>query len=176
MSSIRIRKTLPKPQYNLTPMGLPKAVRSVTACCIHVRPGVFVCARAHVLQMLCISRIKKKVFSVEEIYTNKNFSKPPEGWVLDLDFRCKMPVFMPRQESRHYRWNIMFILGQTLLAVLWLAGSVYITWLYFCKTLLKYSISCALFCHTVSTVNLSWPKDRYFSGQFLLHTHNMIRF
>ncbi|GAA6082499.1 uncharacterized protein prr14 isoform X1, partial [Tachysurus ichikawai] len=23
--------------------------------------------------------IKKKVFSVEEIYTNKNFSKPPEG-------------------------------------------------------------------------------------------------
>ncbi|XP_058260383.1 uncharacterized protein prr14 [Hemibagrus wyckioides] len=50
VSSIRIRKTLPKPQYNLTPMGLPKAVR-----------------------------IKKKVFSVEEIYTNKNFSKPPEG-------------------------------------------------------------------------------------------------
>ncbi|MCJ8739019.1 hypothetical protein PDJAM_G00042310 [Pangasius djambal] len=50
VSSIRIRKTLPKPQYNLTPMGLPKAVR-----------------------------IKKKVFSVEEIYTNKNFFKPPEG-------------------------------------------------------------------------------------------------
>ncbi|XP_022521617.2 uncharacterized protein prr14 [Astyanax mexicanus] len=50
VSSIRIRKTLPKPQYNLTPMGLPKAIR-----------------------------IKKKVFSVEEIYTNKNFSKPPEG-------------------------------------------------------------------------------------------------
>lgn len=50
VSSIRIRKTLPKPQYNLTPMGLPKVVR-----------------------------IKKKVFSVEEIYTNKNFSKPPEG-------------------------------------------------------------------------------------------------
>ncbi|XP_076852174.1 uncharacterized protein prr14 isoform X2 [Brachyhypopomus gauderio] len=50
VSSIRIRKTLPKPQYNLTPMGLPKAVR-----------------------------IKKKVFSVEEIYTNKNFSQPPEG-------------------------------------------------------------------------------------------------
>ncbi|KAM9456660.1 uncharacterized protein prr14 isoform 2-T3 [Clarias gariepinus] len=50
VSSIRIRKTLPKPQYNLTPMGLPKAVR-----------------------------VKKKVFSVEEIYTNKNFSKPPEG-------------------------------------------------------------------------------------------------
>ncbi|XP_026871474.2 uncharacterized protein prr14 [Electrophorus electricus] len=50
VSSIRIRKTLPKPQYNLTPMGLPKAVR-----------------------------IKKKIFSVEEIYTNKNFSQPPEG-------------------------------------------------------------------------------------------------
>ncbi|XP_072549861.1 uncharacterized protein prr14 [Salminus brasiliensis] len=50
VSSIRIRKTLPKPQYNLTPMGLPKAIR-----------------------------IKKKDFSVEEIYTNKNFSKPPEG-------------------------------------------------------------------------------------------------
>lgn len=27
VSSIRIRKTLPKPQNNLTPMGLPKAVR-----------------------------------------------------------------------------------------------------------------------------------------------------
>ncbi|XP_066497924.1 uncharacterized protein prr14 [Hoplias malabaricus] len=50
VSSIRIRKTLPKPQYNLTPMGLPKAIR-----------------------------VKKKVFSVEEIYTNKNFNKPPEG-------------------------------------------------------------------------------------------------
>ncbi|XP_062841007.1 uncharacterized protein prr14 [Trichomycterus rosablanca] len=50
VSAIRIRKTLPKPQYNLTPMGLPKAVR-----------------------------VKKKVFSVEEIYTNKNFTSPPEG-------------------------------------------------------------------------------------------------
>ncbi|CAN9506005.1 unnamed protein product [Ophioblennius macclurei] len=50
VSSIRIRKTLPKLQNNLTPMGLPKAVR-----------------------------LKKKQFSLEEIYTNKNFSKPPES-------------------------------------------------------------------------------------------------
>ncbi|XP_029945521.1 uncharacterized protein prr14 isoform X2 [Salarias fasciatus] len=50
VSSIRIRKTLPKPQNNLTPMGLPKPVR-----------------------------LKKKQFSLEEIYTNKNFSKPPES-------------------------------------------------------------------------------------------------
>ncbi|XP_031174708.1 uncharacterized protein prr14 isoform X1 [Sander lucioperca] len=50
VSSIRIRKTLPKPQNNLTPMGLPKPVR-----------------------------LKKKEFSLEEIYTNKNFSKPPES-------------------------------------------------------------------------------------------------
>ncbi|XP_057717347.1 uncharacterized protein prr14 [Corythoichthys intestinalis] len=50
VSSIRIRRALPKPQNNLTPMGLPKAVR-----------------------------LKKKQFSLEEIYTNKNFSKPPES-------------------------------------------------------------------------------------------------
>nr|XP_055049786.1 uncharacterized protein prr14 [Misgurnus anguillicaudatus]XP_055049787.1 uncharacterized protein prr14 [Misgurnus anguillicaudatus]XP_055049788.1 uncharacterized protein prr14 [Misgurnus anguillicaudatus]XP_055049789.1 uncharacterized protein prr14 [Misgurnus anguillicaudatus]XP_055049790.1 uncharacterized protein prr14 [Misgurnus anguillicaudatus]XP_055049791.1 uncharacterized protein prr14 [Misgurnus anguillicaudatus] len=50
VSSIRICKKLPKPQNNLTPMGLPKAIR-----------------------------IKKKDFSLEEIYTNKNFSKPPDG-------------------------------------------------------------------------------------------------
>uniref|UniRef100_A0A8C7X9Z2 Tantalus-like domain-containing protein n=1 Tax=Oryzias sinensis TaxID=183150 RepID=A0A8C7X9Z2_9TELE len=48
VSSIRIRKTLPKPQTNLTPMGLPKPIR-----------------------------VKKKEFSLEEIYTNKNFTKPP---------------------------------------------------------------------------------------------------
>lgn len=29
VSSIRIRKTLPKPQNNLTPMGLPKPIRYV---------------------------------------------------------------------------------------------------------------------------------------------------
>lgn len=50
VSSIKIRKALPKPQNNLTPMGLPKAVR-----------------------------VKKKEFSLEEIYTNKNFNKPPES-------------------------------------------------------------------------------------------------
>ncbi|XP_068584051.1 serine-rich adhesin for platelets [Cebidichthys violaceus] len=50
VSSIRIRKTLPKPQNNLTPMGLPRPIR-----------------------------LKKKEFSLEEIYTNKNFSKPPES-------------------------------------------------------------------------------------------------
>ncbi|KAK0153744.1 Protein PRR14L [Merluccius polli] len=50
VSSIRIRKTLPKQQNNLTPMGLPKAIR-----------------------------LKKKEFSLEEIYTNKNFTKPPES-------------------------------------------------------------------------------------------------
>ncbi|XP_031718162.1 uncharacterized protein prr14 isoform X1 [Anarrhichthys ocellatus] len=50
VSAIRIRKTLPKPQNNLTPMGLPRPIR-----------------------------LKKKEFSLEEIYTNKNFSKPPES-------------------------------------------------------------------------------------------------
>ncbi|KAM6904681.1 proline-rich protein 14 [Xenentodon cancila] len=50
VSSIRIRRTLPKPQTNLTPMGLPKPIR-----------------------------IKKKEFTLEEIYTNKNYSKPPES-------------------------------------------------------------------------------------------------
>ncbi|XP_012681289.2 uncharacterized protein prr14 isoform X1 [Clupea harengus] len=50
VSSIRIRKTLPKPLKNLTPMGLPKLIRP-----------------------------KKKEFSIEEIYTNKNFTKPAEG-------------------------------------------------------------------------------------------------
>ncbi|XP_056309703.1 uncharacterized protein prr14 isoform X2 [Danio aesculapii] len=49
VSSIRIRKNIPKPQNNLTPMGLPKVIR-----------------------------IKKKDFSLEEIYTNKNFCKPPD--------------------------------------------------------------------------------------------------
>ncbi|XP_071028572.1 serine-rich adhesin for platelets-like isoform X1 [Oncorhynchus clarkii lewisi] len=49
VSSIRIRKSLPKPLHNLTPMGLPKPIR-----------------------------VKKKEFSLEEIYTNKNFTKPPE--------------------------------------------------------------------------------------------------
>ncbi|KAJ8364409.1 hypothetical protein SKAU_G00132400 [Synaphobranchus kaupii] len=50
VSQIKIRKTLPKPPTNLTPMGLPKPVR-----------------------------LKKKEFSLEEIYTNKNFHEPPAG-------------------------------------------------------------------------------------------------
>ncbi|KAG5854770.1 hypothetical protein ANANG_G00041280 [Anguilla anguilla] len=50
VSQIKIRKSLPKPPTNLTPMGLPKPVR-----------------------------LKKKEFSLEEIYTNKNFHEPPDG-------------------------------------------------------------------------------------------------
>ncbi|MBN3324688.1 PR14L protein, partial [Atractosteus spatula] len=50
VSRFRIRRTLPKPPANLTPMGLPRPVR-----------------------------LKKKQFSLEEIYTNKNFRQPPEG-------------------------------------------------------------------------------------------------
>ncbi|XP_051552032.1 uncharacterized protein LOC127439838 isoform X2 [Myxocyprinus asiaticus] len=47
VSQIRIRKTVPKPDNNLTPMGLPKP-----------------------------KRLKKKEFSLEEIYTNKNYKSP----------------------------------------------------------------------------------------------------
>ncbi|XP_061088346.1 proline-rich protein 14-like [Conger conger] len=50
VSQIKIRRTPPKPANNLTPMGLPKPVR-----------------------------LKKKEFSLEEIYTNKNFHEPPDG-------------------------------------------------------------------------------------------------
>ncbi|KAJ8347396.1 hypothetical protein SKAU_G00287970 [Synaphobranchus kaupii] len=50
VSRIKIRKTPPKSPNNLTPMGLPRPVR-----------------------------LKKKEFSLEEIYTNKNFHEPPEG-------------------------------------------------------------------------------------------------
>ncbi|KAK2833075.1 hypothetical protein Q5P01_016964 [Channa striata] len=66
VSSIRIRKTLPKPQNNLTPMGLPKPIR-----------------------------LKKKEFSLEEIYTNKNFSKPPESR-LETILRCLLIAEMVR--------------------------------------------------------------------------------
>ncbi|KAM4810035.1 protein PRR14L isoform 2-T2 [Rhinophrynus dorsalis] len=48
VSQIRIRKTVPKPDPNLTPMGLPKA-----------------------------KRLNKKEFSLEDIYTNKNYKSPP---------------------------------------------------------------------------------------------------
>ncbi|KAF5909471.1 protein PRR14L, partial [Clarias magur] len=47
VSQIRIRKTMPKQDKNLTPMGLPKP-----------------------------KRLKKKEFSLEEIYTNKNYKSP----------------------------------------------------------------------------------------------------
>ncbi|KYO31665.1 protein PRR14L [Alligator mississippiensis] len=57
VSQIRIRKTVPKPDPNLTPMGLP-------------RP----------------KRLKKKEFSLEEIYTNKNYKSPPTTRCLETIF------------------------------------------------------------------------------------------
>lgn len=103
MSSIRIRKTLPKPQNNLTPMGLPKPIRYVNTshqhrCCFLCTYGtsetlnasftvwyrdkhVTVCNKrpgTSVEHCLSFVRLKKKEFSLEEIYTNQNFSKPPE--------------------------------------------------------------------------------------------------
>uniref|UniRef100_A0A8C4U3R5 Proline rich 14 like n=1 Tax=Falco tinnunculus TaxID=100819 RepID=A0A8C4U3R5_FALTI len=57
VSQIRIRKTVPKPDPNLTPMGLPKP-----------------------------KRLKKKDFSLEEIYTNKNYKSPPPSRSLETIF------------------------------------------------------------------------------------------
>ncbi|TSL28220.1 Protein PRR14L [Bagarius yarrelli] len=57
VSQIRIRKTLPKPDNNLTPMGLPKP-----------------------------KRLKKKEFSLEEIYTNKNYKSPTPNRSLETIF------------------------------------------------------------------------------------------
>lgn len=57
VSQIRIRKTVPKPDPNLTPMGLPKP-----------------------------KRLKKKEFSLEEIYTNKNYKSPPPARGLETIF------------------------------------------------------------------------------------------
>ncbi|XP_078523859.1 protein PRR14L [Lissotriton helveticus] len=57
VSQIRIRRTMPKQDINLTPMGLP-------------RP----------------KRIKKKEFSLEEIYTNKNYKSPPAARCLETIF------------------------------------------------------------------------------------------
>ncbi|KFP79524.1 Protein PRR14L, partial [Apaloderma vittatum] len=57
VSQIRIRKTVPKPDPNLTPMGLPKP-----------------------------KRLKKKEFSLEEIYTNKNYKSPPPARSLETIF------------------------------------------------------------------------------------------
>ncbi|XP_056602837.1 uncharacterized protein wu:fi75a02 isoform X3 [Triplophysa dalaica] len=57
VSQIRIRKTVPKPDTNLTPMGLPKP-----------------------------KRLKKKEFSLEEIYTNKNYKSPTPNRSLETIF------------------------------------------------------------------------------------------
>nr|XP_020654737.1 protein PRR14L [Pogona vitticeps] len=57
VSQIRIRKTIPKPDPNLTPMGLP-------------RP----------------KRLKKTEFSLEEIYTNQNYKSPPPTRCLETIF------------------------------------------------------------------------------------------
>lgn len=57
VSQIRIRKTVPKPDNNLTPMGLPKP-----------------------------KRLKKKEFSLEEIYTNKNYKSPIPNRSLETIF------------------------------------------------------------------------------------------
>ncbi|XP_010876330.1 uncharacterized protein wu:fi75a02 isoform X2 [Esox lucius] len=57
VSQIRIRKTVPKPDNNLTPMGLPKP-----------------------------KRLKKKEFSLEEIYTNKNYKSPTPNRSLETIF------------------------------------------------------------------------------------------
>ncbi|KAL4609476.1 hypothetical protein GN956_G23586 [Arapaima gigas] len=57
VSQIRIRKTIPKPDSNLTPMGLPKP-----------------------------KRLKKKEFSLEEIYTNKNYRSPTPNRSLETIF------------------------------------------------------------------------------------------
>ncbi|KFQ95914.1 Protein PRR14L [Nipponia nippon] len=66
VSQIRIRKTIPKPDPNLTPMGLPKP-----------------------------KRLKKKEFSLEEIYTNKNYKSPPPARSLETIFE------EPKEKNGH---------------------------------------------------------------------------
>ncbi|XP_027517461.1 protein PRR14L isoform X2 [Corapipo altera] len=66
VSEIRIRKTVPKPDTNLTPMGLPKP-----------------------------KRLKKKEFSLEEIYTNKNYKSPPPARSLETIFE------EPKEKNGH---------------------------------------------------------------------------
>ncbi|XP_053938271.1 protein PRR14L isoform X2 [Cuculus canorus] len=66
VSQIRIRKTIPKPDTNLTPMGLPKP-----------------------------KRLKKKEFSLEEIYTNKNYKSPPPARSLETIFE------EPKEKNGH---------------------------------------------------------------------------
>ncbi|XP_068094488.1 protein PRR14L isoform X2 [Hyperolius riggenbachi] len=57
VSQIKIRKTIPKPDPNLTPMGLPKP-----------------------------KRLNKREFSLEDIYTNKNYKSPPPARSLETIF------------------------------------------------------------------------------------------
>ncbi|XP_071428556.1 protein PRR14L isoform X2 [Pithys albifrons albifrons] len=66
VSEIRIRKTVPRPDTNLTPMGLPKP-----------------------------KRLKKKEFSLEEIYTNKNYKSPPPARSLETIFE------EPKEKNGH---------------------------------------------------------------------------
>ncbi|KFZ53147.1 Protein PRR14L, partial [Antrostomus carolinensis] len=66
VSQIRIRKTVPRPDPNLTPMGLPKP-----------------------------KRLKKKEFSLEEIYTNKNYKSPPPARSLETIFE------EPKEKNGH---------------------------------------------------------------------------
>ncbi|XP_070585303.1 proline-rich protein 14 isoform X2 [Erythrolamprus reginae] len=61
VSCIRIRKTPARDKANLTPMGLPRPVR-----------------------------LNKKVFSLEEIYTNKNYHSPTENRLFETIF--EVPV------------------------------------------------------------------------------------
>ncbi|KFV03203.1 Protein PRR14L, partial [Pterocles gutturalis] len=67
VSQIRIRKTVPKPDPNLTPMGLPKP-----------------------------QRLKKKEFSLEEIYTNKNYKSPPPARSWETIFE------EPKEKNGHF--------------------------------------------------------------------------
>ncbi|KAM4635572.1 uncharacterized protein ACJ7VT_009823 isoform 2-T2 [Polymixia lowei] len=64
VSQIRIRRAAPKPDTDLTPMGLPRA-----------------------------KRLKKKEFSLEEIYTNKNYKSPTGNRSLETIFE------EPREEE-----------------------------------------------------------------------------
>ncbi|XP_052545473.1 protein PRR14L isoform X2 [Tympanuchus pallidicinctus] len=66
VSQIRIRKTVPRLDHNLTPMGLPKP-----------------------------KRLKKKEFSLEEIYTNKNYKSPPPARSLETIFE------EPKEKNGH---------------------------------------------------------------------------
>ncbi|XP_045850241.1 proline-rich protein 14 isoform X2 [Meles meles] len=63
VSRFRIRRTPARAQLNLTPMGLPRPIRVQW-------PWVFQ------WPLLFAPRLNKKEFSLEEIYTNKNYQSP----------------------------------------------------------------------------------------------------